>query len=127
MVWRLFTNPQARERPLWELLARVTLAEFRAAYARYPGDSYFEELIENLKEVSPEFRGWWPHHHDVRSTLDGHKAIPHPTLGRLEFEHINLQVLSDPDIRITVYMPDAATRTKLEQLLEAGSDQLIHQ
>jgi hypothetical protein len=73
---------------------RATLAELRAAYARYPGDRYFEELIEELKEISTEFRRWWPHHHDVRSTLDGHKSIPHPTLGRLEFEHINMQVLT---------------------------------
>ncbi len=124
MVWRLFTNPAQRERPHWEQLARATLAEFRAAYARYPGDRYFEELIEALKEISPEFRRWWPHH-DVRSTLDGHKTMEHPTLGRLEFEHINLQVLSEPDIRIAVYMPDAATRAKVEQFLEASSERLV--
>ena len=122
MVWRLFTNPTMRERPNWEMLARATLAEFRAANARYPADPRFEELIEDLKQVSPEFCQWWPHH-DVRSVLDGHKVIRHPTLGSLEFEHFTLQVLTDPDINIMVYIPHAETRTRLQRLLAAVVDQ----
>lgn len=75
MVWRLFTSPTTRERPNWEMVARATLAEFRTANARYPGDPWFEELIEELKQVSPEFCQWWPHH-DVRSAgrSQGHQA-----------------------------------------------------
>ena len=115
---RLFTSQTTRERPHWEQVARGTLAEFRAASARYPGDPWFEELIEDLKQVSPEFCQWWPHH-DVRSSLDGHKVIEHPTLGYLEFEHFTLQVLNNPDIRIMIYSPDARTRTALQRLLEA--------
>jgi transcription regulator MmyB-like protein len=118
MVWRLFTSPTTRERPNWEMVARATLAEFRTANARYPGDPWFEELIEDLKQVSPEFCQWWPHH-DVRSALDGHKVIKHPTLGSLEFEHLTLQVLTDPDIRIMIYTPDARTRATLQRFLEA--------
>ncbi|MBO0782104.1 MAG: helix-turn-helix domain-containing protein [Ktedonobacteraceae bacterium] len=118
MLWRLFTDPEMREHPHWELLARGSLAEFRAAYARYPRDSYFEELVEDLKRVSPEFCLWWPHH-DARSSLDGHKTLKHPDLGPLEFEHTTLQDLSNPDLRIMIYTPDAATRTKLQQLLES--------
>ena len=116
LVWRLFTSPTMRRRPNWEPLARGTLAEFRAASARYPGDRSFETLIEDLKEISPEFRLWWPHH-DARSTLEGHKSLDHPTLGRLEFEEVTLQVLNDSDIRIVIYAPNATTRAKLEQLL----------
>lgn len=118
MVWRLFTSPTTRERPNWEMVARATLAEFRTANARYPGDPWFEELIEELKQVSPEFCQWWPHH-DVRSALDGHKVIKHPTLGSLEFEHLTLQVLTDPDIRIMIYTPNTRTRATLQRLLEA--------
>ena len=107
-----------RQRPNWEQIARSTLAEFRVANARYPGDPWFEELIEELKHVSPEFCRWWPHHDLVRSALDGHKIIEHPALGRLEFEHITLQVLSIPDVRIMIYTPLAATRAKLQRILE---------
>ena len=116
LLWQLFTDPARRERPHWEQVARSMLAEFRSVGARYPGDRWFEELIEDLKQVSPEFCQWWPHH-DVRPALDGHKVLEHPTLGRVEFEHINLQVLSDPDVRIMVYVPNAATRAKLEEAL----------
>jgi transcriptional regulator with XRE-family HTH domain len=118
LVWRLFTSPTMRERPNWEQVARGTLSEFRATSARYPGDRWFEDMIEDLKQVSPEFRRWWPHH-DVRSSLDSHKVIEHPTLGRLEFEHITLQVLSNPDIRIMIYSPLVETRAKLQGFLEA--------
>src|SRR5215469_2850226 len=123
MVWRLFTNPATRARPNWEMVARATLAEFRTASAGSPSDPWFEELIEDLKQVSPEFRRWWPHH-DVRSALDGHKVIEHPTLGYLEFEHLALKVLTNPDIRIMVYTPNAVTRTTLQHLLATatGSD-----
>jgi transcription regulator MmyB-like protein len=117
LVWRLFTSPTLRARPNWEQLARSTLAEFRTANAHYPGDRWFEELIEDLKQVSPEFCRWWPHH-DVRGALDGHKVMEYPVLGRLEFEHITLQVLSAPDVRIMIYTPLAETRAKLERLLE---------
>jgi len=120
LIWRLFTSPTMRERPNWEQIARSMLAEFRAANARYPGDRSFEELIEDLKQVSPEFCRWWPHH-DVRSALDGHKPIEHPVLGHLEFEHITLQVLSEPDVRIAIYTPLAETRAKLERFLETGT------
>jgi transcriptional regulator with XRE-family HTH domain len=116
LIWRLFTSPAMRARPRWEQLARSTLAEFRAANARYPRDRWFEELIEDLKQASPEFCRWWPHH-DVRSALDGHKVIEHPALGRLEFEHITLQVLNMPDVRIIIYSPLAATRATLERFL----------
>ena len=117
LVWRLFTSQTMRERPNWEPIARATLAEFRTASAHYPGDKWFEELIEDLKQVSPEFCRWWLHH-DVRGALDGHKAIEHSTLGHLEFEHLTLQVLSNPDIRIMIYTPNAVTRAKLQHFLE---------
>jgi len=117
LVWRLFTNPTMRAQPNWEQLARGTLGEFRAANARHPGEQQFEELIEDLKVVSPEFRRLWPHH-DVRSSLDGHKVIEHSTLGRLEFEHVTLQVVNYPDLRIMVYAPNGVTRAKLQRFLE---------
>ena len=61
----------------------------------------------------------WNKAADVRSALDGHKVIEHPTLGYLEFEHFTLQVLNNPDIRIMIYTPNAGTRTTLQRVLEA--------
>jgi transcriptional regulator with XRE-family HTH domain len=117
LVWRLFTSPTMRQSPHWEMLARTTLAEFRAASARYPGESWFEDLIEDLKLVSPEFCQLWPHH-DVRSSVEGPKVMEHPVLGRLEFEHCVLQSLTNPDLRIMIYSPKAETHAIIQRFLE---------
>jgi len=122
LIWRLFTNEATKKRPHWEKIARATLAEFRTASAHYPGDKWFEELIEDLKRVSPEFRRWWPHH-DVRAALDGHKLIEHQTLGTLEFENLNLQVTNNTNIMIIIYTPNAVTRAKLQRFMETMASQ----
>ncbi|GCF10277.1 helix-turn-helix transcriptional regulator [Dictyobacter arantiisoli] len=123
LIWRLFTSQTMRENPNWEMIARATLAEFRTASANYPEDRWFEELIEDLKQISPEFCRWWPHH-NVRGALDGHKVIQHATLGLLEFEHLTLQVLSNPDIKIMIYTPNAVTQAKLQRLLDTQASSL---
>jgi transcriptional regulator with XRE-family HTH domain len=117
LIWRLFTSPSLQAHPNWEQLALGTLSEFRAASARYPGDQWFAELIEDLKLVSEDFCRLWPHH-EVRSSLESHKIMEHPTLGHLEFEHTTLQILNNPDIRIAIYTPLAETRAILQHGLE---------
>jgi len=112
LVWRLFTDPASKARyPEWERTARGVVMEFHTASARYPGDAWFEELIEDLKQISPAFRQWWPHH-EAPGSMDGHKVIEHRALGRLEFDHVTLQLPSDPDVRIMIYTPNAATRAQ---------------
>ena len=122
LVWRFFTDPMMREHfSHWEQMARGLLAEFRATSARYSGSEWFEELIEALKQVSPEFCRWWQEH-DAPRELSGDKIMEHATLGHLEFQHLTLQVLSDPDVRISIYMPNMMTRTHLQRVLK-DSDQ----
>ena len=55
-------------------------------------------------------------------SLDDDKTMEHSKLGHLEFQHLTLQVLSDPDVRVTIYMPNVMTRRKLQRLLK-DSDQ----
>src|SRR5260370_11974003 len=89
LIWRLFTSPAGHELfPDWELMARGVLAEFRTACARYPGDAWFEELIEDLKLVSPEFCRWWPYH-DARCSKDGRKVRSEEHTSELQ-SHLNL-------------------------------------
>lgn len=121
-IWQFFTNPTLKAcYPNWEQLARGVIAEFHTASTRYPGDARFEELIADLKEASPEFCQWWSHQ-DAPGSIGGHKVIEHHTLGRLEFEHVLLQTPGNPEIRIMICTPNAATRTKLEQLLEPATN-----
>jgi transcriptional regulator with XRE-family HTH domain len=115
VIWRFFTDSTMREQfSHWEQMARGILAEFRAASARYPGDVWFEELIEDLHQASPDFRLWWSHH-DVSNFMDNDKIIEHPKLGHLEFKHLTLHVFNDPDMRVTAYIPDAQTRERLQR------------
>ena len=119
LIWQIFTNPLARKRypTTWGQVARDAVVEFHTASARYPGDPWFDELIEDLKRVSPEFCQWWPHH-DASSSQDGRKIVEHPELGQLEFDHLTLQVPSNPDIRIMIYTSDAETSAKLQRYLQ---------
>lgn len=117
LVWRFFTDPVLRGHFVdWEQLARGFLAEFRTASARYPGDRWFGALIEDLCQASPEFREWWPALHAAPRLFDGHKVIEHAALGHLEFDPLTMQLLNFPDLMVTVYTPDAATRAKLQEL-----------
>ncbi|MBO0796441.1 MAG: XRE family transcriptional regulator, partial [Ktedonobacteraceae bacterium] len=119
LIWQLFTRRSIRRTvPEWERKVRGALAEFRAARARYPGDAGFEELIEELKQVSPEFCCCWQEH-EVSRSLDGRKILEHPVAGHLEFDHVTLQVPNDPDLKITVYTPLVETRAKLQPLLSS--------
>ncbi|GHO99402.1 transcriptional regulator [Reticulibacter mediterranei] len=121
LIWRFFTDPTMRDHfSNWEEMAHGMVAELRTASASAPNDEGFEELIAALKQSNPEFCRWWQEHHAPRS-LDGDKIMEHPTLGHLEFRHLTLQVVNDADLRISIFMPDAATRAKLHQLLEANN------
>ncbi len=105
IVWRLFVDPTWRRRNEdWEPTARTVLARLRADLAESPGDPRFEELVEDLKRESVEFREWWPRH-DVVGESDGRKRLVHEGVGRLVFEHTTLHSPADPDLRVLVHVP----------------------
>ncbi|OZB93683.1 helix-turn-helix transcriptional regulator [Paenibacillus sp. XY044] len=118
LLWQFFANPVLKGRfRAWEQVASGVVAEFRTAKARYLEDSSFDGLIEDLKAVNADFGRLWLQHH-VRSVLDGYIALEHPGLGILEFEHITLQVPSDPDIRMMMFLPLQETRNNLVHYFE---------
>ena len=120
VVWRFFVR-EARTLDLhWERQAQNLVAQFRADYARYPGDASFHEVIADLQRVSPRFRLWWEQQ-DVRGLPDGPRAMHHPTLGVLEFDHVTFQTSITPDLRVKVYAASPETASKLEQVLSASS------
>jgi len=100
LLWQLFADPTSRERyASWEATAKMTLARFRADFARYPGDERFEDLVEDLRGESVEFREWWPRY-DVAGEADGRKEIVHPDAGHIALEHTTLSPPGDPDLSI---------------------------
>ncbi len=73
--------------------ARASVADLRAAYARYPGDQRIENLVTELLGTSGRFaEAWATHDVEVRRRIV--KRVTHPEVGPLEFE---CQVLHVPD------------------------------
>ena len=119
-LWSIFMDPVRRARSTdWETSARAALARFRADNARHLGDPDFEELIEELREGSEEFRCWWKLHEVARSGT-GRKALKHPELGKMWFEHSVFKLEDSPEQRLILYspLPKCNTPEKVEQLLE---------
>lgn len=120
-IWRVFAQLDGRlDLPGWEQYARGMLAEFRADAARHAGDPAFEELIQDLLRMSPQFRDWWPHH-DVQNVMERHKVIQHPELGSLEFELLTFQIPDDPDMKLTLYSASPETAAKLARCLDTAA------
>src|SRR5579884_2071866 len=103
VVWRFFQRETHTTIDQdWETQAQNLVAQFRADYARYPGDPSFQEIIEDLQQISPRFRLWWEQQ-EVRGLPDGARSLHHPTLGMLEFDHVTFQTSTTPDLRVKVY------------------------
>jgi transcriptional regulator with XRE-family HTH domain len=89
--------------------ARSTVADLRAAYARYPADPGIEGLVGELLEHSERFAAMWSAHEvEVRRRIV--KRVAHPTLGPLEFECQVLYV-PDADQRLIVYCAEPGSPT----------------
>jgi transcriptional regulator with XRE-family HTH domain len=119
-LWLLFMDPMRRElSPDWERGARTAVAKFRADSARHIGDASFDELIQALRQRSPEFCKMWKRHEVARSG-EGRKELNHPLVGTLVFEHAVFHPAEAPEQRLILYTPAAehATPEKLAELLD---------
>jgi transcriptional regulator with XRE-family HTH domain len=118
MVWRLFRDPNSKCRlgdP--ECSMRRVVGQFRAVAAKYAHDPAFTELIEDLRENSPEFRSLWAQH-DVLGSAEGLKRYVHPELGELILDYTQFDVPGDGDMRLIVLTaaPGSESERKLRQL-----------
>jgi transcriptional regulator with XRE-family HTH domain len=86
-----------------------SVADLRAAYARYPGDPGIEALVTELNGASPRFAEMWARH-DVEVRRQIRKRITHPVAGPLEFECQVLHV-PDTDQRLVIYCADPGSAT----------------
>lgn len=105
---------QAADHPQWSeedirRFAQGTVADLRAAYARYPGNPALAALVTELLGTAPRFAEMW-RAHEVEVRRGYHKRIQHPELGKLEFECQVLNI-SDTDQRLIVYCPAPGSRT----------------
>ena len=107
----MFTAPEASTH--WDedqtlAFARSSVADLRAAAARYPLDRGVQDLVTELLACSPRFAAMWAEH-DVEVRRAVTKRIDHPLLGPVE---VDCQVLHIPDTdqRLVIYTAPLGTR-----------------
>jgi hypothetical protein len=123
ILWFLFTDRRQRTQWVnWEEEAQRTLALFRASTQRYLGETWLIELVNDLTDVSPEFRAWWPHH-EVQGVHTEQKRLNHPLVGLLLMQATTFHVADHPDLRMIVSTPVSGTDTasKLTALSQSDS------
>jgi transcriptional regulator with XRE-family HTH domain len=87
----------------WEERARRLVAEFRAECGKGMDDPPIKDLIAMLHEKSDEFLRFW-NAQDVVARVGGVRAFMHPTVGRLSFEQMTLQLQGRPDLKLTILL-----------------------
>ncbi|QIS08468.1 helix-turn-helix transcriptional regulator [Nocardia arthritidis] len=125
MVRWMFRLPA--DDPYWQdeeaiAFLRTTIADLRAAYARYPGNPELSALVTELLGTAPRFAALWADH-EVAVRRTTRKQVRHPELGPLDFE-CQVLIVSDTDQRIITYCatPGSHTAAVFESLAaKAGS------
>ncbi|MER7466884.1 helix-turn-helix transcriptional regulator [Streptomyces sp. NPDC097981] len=116
-----FTDPIYKARsPHWEEIACSVVAQYRAACSEWPEDEGFRAVIEEARDLSPEFAALWDQR-DIRPGGQMQKEIEHPVVGTLFVESTQLRVPARPDLSIVLHTPLPSTDTaeKLEWLTSA--------
>jgi transcriptional regulator with XRE-family HTH domain len=101
----MFCDSRVRAlQPDWESVARFVVGAFRADVARAGASLRVQALVDELSQVSPEFKALWADN-DVRSYGGGTKHLRHPQLGPIAMEYSAFMVDGQPDLTMLVYNP----------------------
>lgn len=124
IIRRLFTDPQSRAVQLdWKSVTRFAVAAFRADIVRAGVAANVQAMVEELRQLSPEFEKIW-RENDVRIHGEGTKQLRHPVAGRLTLEYSAFSVDGRPDLSLVIYNPatpkDVAGIRKLIKVSIAG-------
>jgi len=127
IIWRFFSDPDVRGRHDAEgarRFARESVADLRAAAARYPGDGGIRQLTGRLLAASAEFRRLWAER-DVQARRSAHKRLRHPAVGWLD---LDCEALHDPgrDQWVVLYTapPGTPSHEALRLLRVVGTQDL---
>ncbi|MFG1704522.1 helix-turn-helix transcriptional regulator [Nonomuraea sp. M3C6] len=128
-IWRFFSDPRAKARHdpagSWQF-ARESVADLRAATARYPDDPGIKRLVERLLAASAEFAELWAGH-DVTVRRSARKRLNHPTVGWLELDCEALHVPeSDQWVVLYTAAPGSPSYEALRLLKVIGTQDLQH-
>lgn len=102
LLWLLFTDTALRERVVdWDEQAQLMLSSFRRDFTRATQSKDIAGLVNELEQVSPEFKSGWQQH-QVHAHCNGVRHL------RIEgqsvpFEFTSLTVDEDRHLRLVVY------------------------
>jgi transcriptional regulator with XRE-family HTH domain len=109
MLRMVFADPDMRRRlPTWRDDASRLLAQFRYDFAVAPDDPPMLALVEDLKELSADFRRWWttPASETARRGIG---SVMTAETERLDFRHETLVVDEHRHLRMVVYFAEQAS------------------
>lgn len=115
----MFTNEDYKKRFAdWELSAQKMTACFRTVYGTLVGDPWIEDFVNELRSESKEFDLLWSMH-NVKADERIIKIINHPILGELKFEFTNYSVISDSNLKLSIFtaVPGSDTEEKIKEFL----------
>ena len=122
LVRILMTSPEYQEDAVeYEAMARRITAKLRVDYSQAGGDPAFDELIEEMSQISPMFFQLW-RSSEIRSRSEGVHLLKHPQLGGIMFEHTYYVVEGAPSLRVVIFAPhDPESAAKVAQLANSKS------
>lgn len=120
VVWHHFAHPDLRRLMVnWEEEARTLLALFRMESGPYLADPWMTSFIERLRNVSEEFRQWWPLH-EVRQRREMPIAFRHLEVGELVLQPVT--VVFTPErhlsLRALLAQPGSDAMHKLQRFAQ---------
>ncbi|USG66844.1 helix-turn-helix transcriptional regulator [Brevibacillus ruminantium] len=120
LIRLLFTRKELQRLAVnWEHFVSGFLAIFRAYYGQYVEDEWYEQFLEEMKAIHPDFHRLWEQSR-VSSAPEVLIEFRHAKAGKMLFHLTSLQVQGDTDLRCSVYTPapDSPTEGKLKKLME---------
>jgi transcriptional regulator with XRE-family HTH domain len=127
MIWQLFLGPHRLDPaepvdPQVAEFADQSVADLRAASARYPRDPGIRDLIAELRAASPEFTRRWDEHRVCGRRGTTTKRFVHPLVGPLVLECDVLDI-ADTGQRLVMYSaaPGSPAREALKLLAVLGT------
>lgn len=95
----------------WDEQARACVENLRFDLGDDPGDRAAQDLVTELADRSPEFRGWWQEHGVYQRTF-GVKRLRHPVVGDLTVQYETLTMPGDRDQTLFVYTTEPGTSSR---------------
>lgn len=105
-VWWVLMEPEARERFVnWDEVARDMVGQLRAMAAADEVDNErLAHLIEELHDLSPEFRIWWPDY-QLSNEEPRPRTLRHPIRGVQAMRMVVVLPVGVGDARLIVHLP----------------------